>query len=90
MGAIRAIDDVLGLVIRIRAIDAVADHPFVRMFPDGPHLGVVIAEDGAALFLDLGDKLGKRLLDVFFAAVMVKMVILDVGDHGDVRPEFQE
>jgi hypothetical protein len=60
------------------------------MFPMGAYPGVVVAQYGTALVLDLGNELGKGLLDVLLAAVMIQMIVFHVGHHSDVGMEFQE
>ena len=53
-------------------------------------MGVVQAGHQDAVRLDLMDKFGENFLNVVQVPVMVQMVPVDIGDHGDMGIEDQE
>ena len=51
----------------------------------------VCAYDGDAILIaDMADKFGECTADIFDAAIMIQMVILDIRHHRHIRGKFQE
>ena len=53
-------------------------------------VGDVTVDDDAAILSDKVHELAEGPLDVLERAVVIEMVVLDIRDDGDVRPELQE
>ena len=81
--------DLARAVVRLM-VDGVGDDLAAERLSDVSHVLVVKAQDGVAAGLDVFQKFAKCLANVRERAVVIEMIVLDVRDDGDVRPELQE
>ena len=69
---------------------AVGDHRARDVRDDGLHVGLVEAEHGGAVKRHAIDELRENVLNLLERGVMVEMLAIDGGDHGDHRREQQK
>ena len=79
--------DLARAVVRLM-VDGVGDDLAAERLSDVSHVLVVKAQDGVAAGLYVFQKFAKCLANVRERAIVIEMIVLDVRDDGDVRPEL--
>ena len=70
--------------------DAVGDDRALDVGNDGLDVGLVQAKDGGAVERNAIHEFGEAVLDIFQGGVLIEMLAVDGGDHGDDWREQQE